>query len=85
MAFTTIYLPLSTILSECFRQKEAYSELRQKSKIELFVKIAHVFRWLTISVKIPILDAGLGSEYILADSNPLLVFSKNEAADLFAN
>ena len=80
-----MYLPLSTILSECFRQKEAYSEPRQKSKIELSVKIAHVFRWLTVSAESPILDVGLGSEYILADSNPLLVFSKNEATDLFAN
>ena len=36
-------------------------------------------------VESSILDVGLASEYISADSNPLLIFSKNEAADIFAN
>ena len=48
--------------SECFRQKDAYSEPRQKSKIKLFAKIVHGFRRQTISVRISILDAGLGSK-----------------------
>ena len=57
-----------------FRQKDGYSELRQKSKMELFAKIIHSFRGLTIFVKSSILDAGLGSEYTSADKNPLLIF-----------
>ena len=61
-----------------FRQKEAYSEPRQKSKMEIFAKIVHNFRRLTISVKSSILD----TEYASADSNPLSIFSRNEAADL---
>ena len=36
-------------------------------------------------VESSILDVRLGSEYNSADSNLLLSFSKNEAADLFAN
>ena len=62
-----------------------YSEPRQKSKLDLFAKTVHGFRWLTISVKSSILDVGLSSEYASADSNPLSIFSKNEAADLFAD
>ena len=70
MAFTRIYLPLSTIfLIIVFRQKDAYSEPRQKSKEELFAKIVHGFRRLTIFVKSSILDVGLRSEYVSADSN----------------
>ena len=65
-------------LSECFTQKDVYSELRQKSKMELFTKIVHAFRQLTIFVKSFILDVGLSSKYPSAVSNPLLIFSKNE-------
>ena len=54
-------------LSEFFRQKHAYSEPRQKSKMERFVKIVHGFRRLTISVESSILDVGLSSEYASAD------------------
>ena len=71
MAFITIHS-----LSQCFRQKDAYSEPRQKSKMELFQKIVHGFKRLTISVKRSILDIRLGSEYSSADSNPLLIFHK---------
>ena len=72
-------------LSEFFRQKDAYSEHPQKSKMELFAKIVHAFRRLIISVKSSILDVGLSSEYASADSHPLSIFLKNEAADLFAD
>ena len=53
--------------------------------MELFAKIVHGFRRFTIFVKSSTLDSGLVSEYASADSNPLLTFSKNEAADLFTN
>ena len=88
MAFAIMYLPIMYLLyslSECFRQKDAYSEPRQKSKMELFAKIVHSFRWLTILVESFISDVGLASECASADSNLLLIFSKNEAADIFAN
>ena len=52
--------------------------------MEVFVKIVYGFRWLTIFTKSPISDVGLGSEYATGDSNPILIFSKNETADLFA-
>ena len=52
--------------------------------MELFAKIVHLRR-LNILVKNCILDVGLSSEYASADSNPLLIFAKNEADDLFAN
>ena len=72
-------------LSECFRQEEEYSEPHQKSKIEPFVKVVLGFRRLSIFLKSSNLDAGLGSEYTCADSDPLLISSKNnEAADLLA-
>ena len=72
-------ISLSTLfLSECFTQKDVYSELRQKSKVELFTKIVHAFRQLTIFVKSFILDVGLSSKHPSADSNSLLIFSKNE-------
>ena len=44
----------------------------------LFVKIVHGFKRLTIFIKSFILDVELGSKYCSADSNPLLIFSKNE-------
>ena len=52
MAFTTqnIYCQVLYSLSECFRS-EAYSEPRQTSKMDLFAKIVHGFRLLTIFVK----------------------------------
>ena len=65
--------------------KEAYLGPRQKSNMELFAKIFLCFRRLTISVKSSILDIGPGSEYASADSHSLLIFSKNEAANLFAD
>ena len=36
-------------------------------------------------MKNSILDVRLGSKYASADTKPLLSFSKNEVADLFAN
>ena len=72
-------------LSEFFKQKDAYSEPCQKSKMKLFAKVVHGFRRLTVSGKSSILDVGLSSEYASAESNPLSIFSKNEAADLFAD
>ena len=72
-------------LSEFFRQKDAYSAPRQKSKMEFFVETVHSLRWLTNSVISSILDVGLNLEYASADSNPLSNFSKNETADLFAS
>ena len=56
-----------------------YVEPRQKSKKELFAKIVHGFRWLSTLVKSSILNVRLGSEYASADTNPLLIFSENEA------
>ena len=53
--------------------------------MELFVRIVHGFCWLTIVVKSSILDVRVCSEYASSDSNPLLIFSKNGAFDLFAN
>ena len=53
--------------------------------MELFGTIVHGLRRLTIFVISSILDVGLSFEYASADSNPLPIFSKNEAADLFAN
>ena len=54
--------------------------------MQLFAKIVRGFRRLTMFVKCSILDIGQGSEYdSAADSNSLLVLSKNETADLFAN
>ena len=53
--------------------------------MESFAKIVHGFRWLTIFVKSSILHVGLSSEYVSEDSNPLLIFLKNETADLFSN
>ena len=50
--------------------------------MELFAKIVHGLRRLIIFVKSSILDVGLSSEYASADSNPLSIFSKNEAADV---
>ena len=35
--------------------------------------------------KSSIFDVQLGSEYASADSKPVLTFSKNQTADLFAN
>ena len=50
--------------------------------MELFAKIVHGFRRLTISVESSILVVGLNSEYASADYQ----FSqKNEEAELFAN
>ena len=53
--------------------------------MELFAKIVHGSRGLTIFVKRSMLDVELGPEYSSTDSNPLLIFSKNATADLFAN
>ena len=53
--------------------------------MELFAKVVLGCRWLTISVKSSTLDAGMGSEYASPDNNSSSFFSKNEAADLFAN
>ena len=53
--------------------------------MELFAKIVHGLRRLTISVISSVLDVGLSFEYASADSNPSSIFSKNEAADLFPN
>ena len=53
--------------------------------MELCVKIVHSFMSLTFFVQTAILDARLGSEYAFADSKSLLTFSKNKAAQLFAN
>ena len=54
--------------------------------MELFVRIVHGFCWLTIFVdQSSILDVRVCSEYASSDSNPLLIFSKNGAFDLFAN
>ena len=53
--------------------------------MDVFVKIVYGFRWLTIFTKSPISDVGLGSEYATGDSNPILIFSKNETADQLAN
>ena len=64
---------------------EANSEPRQTSKMGLFAKIVHGSRPLTILVKSFISDVRLGSENPSADSKPLLTFSKNQAAELFAN
>ena len=52
--------------------------------MELFVKIP-VFRRLIIFIKSVILDVGMDSEYAFADSNSLLISSKIEASDPFAN
>ena len=57
-----------------FRQKDGYSELRKKSKMELFAKTVRGYRGLTIFVKSSILDVRLGYEYASADNNPLLIF-----------
>ena len=69
---------------ECFRS-EANSESRQTSKIYCFARIVHGFIPLTIFVNSSFSDNRLGSEYPSADSKPLLTFSKNQAAELFAN
>ena len=86
MAFTNISTVKYYIysLSECFRQKDVFRP-RRKFKMKLFAKIVHSFRRLTVFVKSSILDVGLGSKYASADSNPLLIFRKTEAADLFPN
>ena len=52
--------------------------------MELFVKIQG-FRRLIIFIKSVILDVGMDSEYAFADSNSLLISSKIEASDPFAN
>ena len=52
--------------------------------MELFVKIPG-FRRLIIFIKSVILDVGMDSEYAFADSNSLLISSKIEASDPFAN
>ena len=52
--------------------------------MELFVKIPD-FRRLIIFIKSVILDVGMDSEYAFADSNSLLISSKIEASDPFAN
>ena len=59
--FTTIYLPLSTVSYLTFLDKKT-------RMMELFAKIVHSFRRLTISVESSILDVGLSSEYASADS-----------------
>ena len=51
----------------------------------LCAKIVRGFIPLIIFMKSSILDVQLGSEYASADIKPLISFSKNEAADLFAN
>ena len=61
------------------------SVLDKETRIQNLVKN---LRWsflqkLIIFVKSSILGIGLGSEYASADSNPLLIFQKNGAADLF--
>ena len=52
--------------------------------MELFVKIPG-FRRLIIFIKSVILDVGMDSEYAFAGSNSLLISSKIEASDPFAN
>ena len=74
MSTVKYYIPYLSVLG---KKKRIQS-------LEFFAKIVHGFRRLTILVKSCILDAGLGSEYATADSNPLLIFSKNEA-DLCSN
>ena len=63
----------------------ACSEPPQQSKMELFPKTVHSFMPLVTFFKSSILDVQLGSEYASADSKPVLTFSKNQTADLFAN
>ena len=60
-------------------------QIRQTSKMDVFAKIAHGFSLLTIFGKSSISDVRLGTEYPSVDSNPLLTFSKSQAADLLAN
>ena len=49
---------------ERLKVPEAYSELSRACKMELFAKIVNGYRFLTISVKISIVDVRLCSEYI---------------------
>ena len=86
MAFTNIStVKYYIILYLSVLDKKTYSDPRRKFRMKLFAKIVHSFRRLTVFVKSSILDVGLGSKYASADSNPLLIFWKTEAADLFSN
>ena len=82
MAFTTQYI--YWYLFQCFRS-EAYSEPRPRHryKMELFAKVVHGFRLISIFVKSSIIDVRLDSEYSSAGSKTLLTFSKNKTANLF--
>ena len=71
--------------SSCEYLDQTQIQFRQTSKMDVFAKIVHGFSLLTIFVKSSISDVRLGSEYPSAESNPLLTFSKSQAADLLAN